>query len=210
MGGHGSTRWGEHGRRWTVEECRYLSATRLARNIVLEGEDAPLRKWTWRRSGPYGADLAVACRTGRVGPTRAAANLSYDLPGSGPVNQASIILDATKPNYSGLRWWFLCPTCRRRTSKLYLPPKSWYFACRACHRLTYQSCQESHKWDLIAREYAEVLGGPVDVMIGIIRKWVAHSPMMAAGIEIARPGNVRRMSRLMDMPVPAILIPRKG
>ncbi len=31
--------------------------------------------------------------------------------------------------------------------KLYYPPGGIYFGCRQCYKLTYESCQESHKYD---------------------------------------------------------------
>ena len=63
-----------------------------------------------------------------------------------------IKMTATRPNFGGLRWWFLCPrlksgwrNCGRRVGKLYLPPCADHFACRLCHDLTYVSCQTSDK-----------------------------------------------------------------
>lgn len=54
----------------------------------------------------------------------------------------SVELDTTHCNYGGKRYWFLCPICKKRVAKIYLPPKGKYFACRACHYLTYRSCNE--------------------------------------------------------------------
>ena len=36
MGGHGSTRWGEHDKKVTVEDCRVLSVFRLARQGIAD------------------------------------------------------------------------------------------------------------------------------------------------------------------------------
>lgn len=49
-------------------------------------------------------------------------------------------IDKTKVGY-GLRTWFNCPSCNKRTAKLYIV--SGYFACRKCHDLTYTTCQKS-------------------------------------------------------------------
>lgn len=54
-------------------------------------------------------------------------------------------LTSTRPNYGGLRWWYLCPRCGARCAKLYLPPGSGWFACRGCHNLTYASAQRARK-----------------------------------------------------------------
>lgn len=43
-------------------------------------------------------------------------------------------VESTRVGY-GYRPWFKCPTCSRRTAKLYF--NRGYFACRDCHDLTY-------------------------------------------------------------------------
>lgn len=55
-----------------------------------------------------------------------------------PVN-----LVTTKPNYGGLRWWFICPAsgCGKRVAKLY---GGKVFACRKCHDLAYPSQNETY------------------------------------------------------------------
>jgi len=40
------------------------------------------------------------------------------------------------------RPWFICPECKQRAKKLYLPPGEAFFYCRTCHGLTYRSQQE--------------------------------------------------------------------
>ena len=45
--------------------------------------------------------------------------------------------------YRGVRWWFLCPTCKRRCSCLYSPSPSVHFACRKCRGLVYRSQHET-------------------------------------------------------------------
>jgi hypothetical protein len=49
----------------------------------------------------------------------------------------------TTPNYGGIRWWFRCPKCSRRVSRLYRPSRAYCFLCRHCHNLTYESAQMS-------------------------------------------------------------------
>ena len=57
--------------------------------------------------------------------------------------------------FGGVRHWFLCPAvndgvyCGNRVTKLFLPPGGSVFGCRECYDLTYQSCQESHKYDKV-------------------------------------------------------------
>jgi hypothetical protein len=56
-------------------------------------------------------------------------------------------LKGTKPNFGGVRWWFVCPLlnaevpCNRRVKKLFLPPSGECFGCRTCLGLTYESAQ---------------------------------------------------------------------
>jgi hypothetical protein len=58
-------------------------------------------------------------------------------------------------NYGGFRYYFACPAvangvyCGNRVTKLFLPPAGKVFGCRECYDLTYQSCQESHKYDKV-------------------------------------------------------------
>ncbi len=70
---------------------------------------------------------------------------------SGGFYDYNVDLVSTRPNYGGLRWWFLCPArlgdraCRRRVRKLYLAPVRTSFACRKCCDLRYAS-QREDQW----------------------------------------------------------------
>ena len=210
MGGTGSSRWDEYARRITAEECRHLSVASLVRNGLLAREGGTEGRWVWRCCAGHPPDLSVTYRFQRLGPTGGLLILSYTVQATEDPVQTRISLTATRPNFGGLRWWFLCPWCYRRCGKVYMPPKGRHFACRRCHGLTYRTCQESHRWDLIAKEYAKTLGVPVDAMIGILKKHAAQSPIMAAAIEIARPSAVKKFARLTGMPVPTILSDSMG
>ncbi len=82
----------------------------------------------WRAGGrEHGAlfKLSLGETAGRVELTYAAG-----LPGQwGPASD-SIKLEATRPHYGGVRWWFRCGITGRRASKLYLFPGQQRF----CHR----------------------------------------------------------------------------
>jgi hypothetical protein len=56
-----------------------------------------------------------------------------------------IDIDTTPCNFGGVRYWFVCPSCNRRASKIHVAPGSRHFRCRNCADLTYRSCQESDK-----------------------------------------------------------------
>ena len=53
-----------------------------------------------------------------------------------------VYLESTPLPFGGLRWWFRCPGCKRRCTKLYLPRGASAFLCRECHDLTYATCIE--------------------------------------------------------------------
>lgn len=142
MGGYGSTRWGSHWKRFTVDDCAVLDASRWTRTGVLA---VPLG---WR-AGSFG----YAVHSPNLG--EPVIRLHYTLGLSNERIEYPIDLTATRPHFGGLRWWFLCPMpknrrrdvlpCGRRVGKLYLPPGARRFACRVCHDLTYESCQTSDK-----------------------------------------------------------------
>ena len=92
----------------------------------------------------------------RVSALPATLHLSFDR--EGLAIQQDIQLVSTEPNYGGVRWWFLCPKCDRRVSRLYLPTRGCFrFFCRLCYDLTYESAKCSRKkserfFRLIARD----------------------------------------------------------
>ena len=47
--------------------------------------------------------------------------------------------------YGGYRWFFLCPRCKARSSKLFLPPSDRLdaeqrYLCKNCHKLVNECC----------------------------------------------------------------------
>lgn len=64
--------------------------------------------------------------------------LSYSV--GGEKIKTRVNISSTKVGY-GNRLWFNCPSCYKRTARLYIVNK--YFKCRDCHGLTYSTCQES-------------------------------------------------------------------
>tara|TARA_R110000787_G_scaffold63520_1_gene142917 strand:- start:2343 stop:2987 length:645 start_codon:yes stop_codon:yes gene_type:complete len=55
----------------------------------------------------------------------------------------SILLDATACHYGGIRYWLLCPCCKKRAAKLYLVDQD--IKCIRCSGYSYQSQNETHK-----------------------------------------------------------------
>ena len=123
----------------TVESCLTIGPPR---GLLRDTEGA----WNWRRYGWVVHYRVFACSS--------SLHLSFD---HGRLVKQDIQLERTEPNYGGMRWWFLCPMCSRRVSRLHLPSHAYYFSCRQCYDLSYESAQSSHKkseafFKLIARD----------------------------------------------------------
>ena len=52
-----------------------------------------------------------------------------------------ITIVSTASNLEGLVRWCICPACRNRVGKLYLPTGEAVFLCRKCHDLAYRAQQ---------------------------------------------------------------------
>jgi hypothetical protein len=88
--------------------------------------------WHWEHFGPVYYSVYAPGRT---------LELQFN---HGLQVEQEIQLSRTVPTYGGIRWWFICPECGSRASRLYKPPVEHYFWCRRCHDLTYESVQTSH------------------------------------------------------------------
>jgi hypothetical protein len=165
MGGAGSGRWAWHDKKTTVEECLPLDVTKLVRDGLIDcSPGVGSLVWTSSRTGERTASAGY--RRELIGDT-VIFRLLYTVTGRGgerhEVDEA-VVLQTTSPPIGGVRWWFTCPLlvrgrpCGRRVGKLYLPPGRRYFGCRHCHDLTYESCQESHKYDRLLGAVARDIG----------------------------------------------------
>jgi len=142
MGGFGSGKWSNIlTRKAAVEQCRVLSIKqlRLGGLFCLAG----CLTVDWRDV----TGLVVASAVVR-------------LDGDGVIVECGgmkykIGIEQTFCRFGGVRYWFLCPAvkddvyCGNRVTKLFLPSGGSVFGCRQCYDLTYQSCQESHKYDKV-------------------------------------------------------------
>jgi len=148
MGGYGSSRWGWHSKKDTVEDSRSLDAARWQREGILAPDHIQAGGWSWTdaRTGKRQASIGYEVRTGE---TDGRLRLFYTVTmGGDPQNvDYTVPLVTTRPNYGGLRWWFVCPGkgCGRRVRKIYMAPRSRYFLCRQCQDLTYTSAQQHDK-----------------------------------------------------------------
>jgi hypothetical protein len=150
VGGLGS---GRDGWRATVESCLTLSAYYMQRNKILEPGSSGILSWTQ-------GDETLASVSYKVGEYGTLLTLNYTRTRDGKQvdlqTQARIMRGPA--NFGGSRYYFGCPLCGRRYSKLYLPYGVDRFGCRKCYRLTYTSCNESRKCDRLFRLIAGELG----------------------------------------------------
>ena len=160
MGGYGSTRWGTHRKKTTVEECKILPISILedSINYVIENDCERRGDVSWSCGGePRGEISYLVYLKNEIPKLR----LQYTFTESGFEVDYPIQLTHTYLYWGTKRWWFICPlirnerACNRRVGKLYLPPRNRTFGCRHCYDLTYTSCQESHHFDSL---YASIAG----------------------------------------------------
>jgi len=126
VGGIGSTRWGEHDRKTTVEECQALRVSSFRGFEHRVG-------WLCWRSGTRSLY--------RMGPDDRSVFLALPSTTGTRPDVLIVPLTVSYPHFGGTRWWFRCPVCRRRVAVLYRPPRVKQLACRHCHDLTYESAQ---------------------------------------------------------------------
>jgi hypothetical protein len=130
MGGPGS---GRTGGKFTVDKhCHVFSLAWLLQHGYLDQTDAG-GGITWNN---YFGDPIY---TLRFWVRRERSTLKFRLFNT----KQDVIARPTPLHFGGVRWWFDCPGCGRRCSKLYLPLRGEGFLCRLCHDLSYDSRNES-------------------------------------------------------------------
>ncbi len=167
MGGYGSGRWRYQQTKQTVDSALGLPTTYLREALqrVADGEDySYIGTLGWNVKGHLEQITAtigytILLRQDQAGEAEGRepiVHLRYTStsPGGHKSEQDyPVRVVYTTPPFGGRRWWWLCPLlyqgqpCGRRVAKLYLPGGDVYFGCRHCHSLTYESCNESHKYD---------------------------------------------------------------
>jgi hypothetical protein len=132
MGGLGSGNF--RGSRTTVESCLPLSISEFKEE--LRGGKRVTGRLVWSNGDAVGFEILQ-------GYSGLAVRLAYT--SDGVDCTYSIPITATRPNFGGRRFWFLCPGqgCGRRVGKLYKPRWGRYWLCRHCYNLTYRSSQMS-------------------------------------------------------------------
>lgn len=184
MGGFGSGREGERSERNRVEDCLRYAVDSLARDGFLSPAFPKACTSQWTYGNNQTAKIGVYISGPEAGPAEDLL-LHYDVSiGDGPRQQVveKINLESKALRLGGVRWYFHCPKCDNRVSKLYCPtrnrqpltvpdhvakgqpsvPDGQRFLCRRCHRLIYQSTLKSRQWDTMARFLAKHAGADVE------------------------------------------------
>jgi hypothetical protein len=135
MGGYRSGRTGGGP---TVESAFRIDIDRLRRRGMIR---LGARGGCVMRFSGYHHDLDVECETHIDDPCNGWVRLKYGMTDywtDEPLEiDDKILLEASRPAFGGLRWWFLCPRLRRRVRKLYLPLGGRHFWSRRAYRLAY-------------------------------------------------------------------------
>jgi hypothetical protein len=137
-----------------VEDCYVIKVSDLA-GLGWKGMVS-------RSAGAEDNSLAtLGLRTGAPANRKLTSVTLLCTPGDAQSWRERFLIEATKPNYGGLRYWFVCSSCRRRTQKLFRPGDEESFACRRCYDLVYGSQRERY-FDRAQRKARKVrlrLGG---------------------------------------------------
>lgn len=151
MGGYGSTRWNSHSKKNTVEDGLRLNVNQLIQNRKLQTGLHLFGSWEWKNNYTGEVTSSMGYELNTTNTNYYWLRLHYTISSTQERIDFKVRLTTSRPNFGGLRWWFVCPlivngkACNRRASKIYSPPGSRYFGCRHCNDLTYTSCQESDK-----------------------------------------------------------------
>src|SRR5687768_9332020 len=123
MGNYRSGRWQEYRKKTTVEESLPLD---VRISLPRQGLYA-FGNLAWTTSS-HQTIATVGFETDIREQNNANVHLCYEVNSVGQAVDYRIALTTTRPQFGGLRWWFVCPlivdgkTCGKRAGKLFLPP----------------------------------------------------------------------------------------
>jgi len=167
MGGQGSGshyQWWRGSKKTPVEDCRHLDANRWMRAGILKDGAWHTGRWVWYRDQAKQKEAASIGYEANLTATPPWVRLTYTFKENQTTVDYRVALTTSQVHRGGRRWWFVCPlvvagrACNRRVGKIFLPPGARYYGCRRCYQLTYTSCQESHRFDGLARMLALING----------------------------------------------------
>jgi hypothetical protein len=171
MGGFGSGRWADvMTRKVNTGLCRSISVKTLKQMGVFDDESSDevfCIRWINELGDDAGKVTITRYFSGNGNKTSLQVNIegfvtSTRQDAGGFVTSQDVSITTTPCHYGGGRYWFRCPAvvdgvlCENRVGVLYLPPGGTVFGCRQCHGLTYESCQQSHKYDRVFEHLKEL------------------------------------------------------
>jgi len=119
----------------TVEECEYLNISTITYYLKYNG---------------HSSQRSIADELARLSQK----SLSNEFAG---VPRFRLLFTTTRCHFGGVRYWFLCPSCRKRIGKLYTPLSGREFKCRHCYNLTYESSQvHNQRVTALAKQLKEI------------------------------------------------------
>lgn len=124
-----------------VEDSLRLDLAEPATRAAMPPDCIASGTWSWSLQDRVTAQIGYAW-TPPGAPGGPAFTLRYARGGE-PITQY-VRLVTSRPNYGGVRWWFVCPLLEargvvRRVRALYLPPGAKRWGSRHAYGLTYQS-----------------------------------------------------------------------
>lgn len=148
MGGYNSGRWHNHNKRYTTSDGLKIDGHYVLYKLIgidrLRTEDLTRLYdlvWTSNRTQQRIGSINIILDT-RAGMQ---VILSYRLNGIDKRQAVKVV--TSNCTAGGVRYWLSCPKCNRRVMNLHTTPGQGAFYCRHCHDLTYDTCQQSHKYD---------------------------------------------------------------
>lgn len=140
MGGYGSGGYYRWSSRPVVEEGLTLDLCRLIRQGNIIPGSWVLGSLNWRNVDTGEHSASIGYEANLMHPDDAWMRLKYTR-NDKPENY-TVRLTTTRPNFGGVRWWFICPARNIRTAKLYLASGGDWFASRQAYGMAYRSQNE--------------------------------------------------------------------
>jgi hypothetical protein len=175
MGGLGSTRWGQHQRKRTAEECLILDLRLLLRERRRLRQDRLEGTITWEHWDRPDAPASCGFILQMVAPHETWLELHYDV-GQEPIGCRITLIG--RPAFGGrhnaCQWFGVCPgeSCGRRVRKVFCRPDVPVFRCARCHDLSYRSRQTAHSDDRGDMAWAAAeMGMPLPMWKAYVRRY---------------------------------------
>lgn len=139
MGGIGSGRAFRWDTNPTLDECRCLDINRMVKLGAIKDGVSQAGSWKWVDSTTNKTKSTISYECYTINLNQSYLKLVYVMTKSGEKLEYEVPLVRTRPQYGGVRFWFLCPATNKRVSKLFLSPDSARFLSRHAFRLHYES-----------------------------------------------------------------------